>query len=94
MPMNPFLRPERPGCFPHGIVHRPHWGGMGDGEHRHRASARHCPYPSDPVTIHHRGHRHRAARVMGQRQGVWVGATPTMNRGATGCPAVTGSSPQ
>ncbi|HZO73744.1 MAG TPA: hypothetical protein VFB60_16195 [Ktedonobacteraceae bacterium] len=46
-----------------------------------RASARHCPYPSDPAMIHHRGHRHRAEGVLGQRQGVWLGAIPR------GCPA-------
>ncbi|HLG62548.1 MAG TPA: GNAT family protein [Ktedonosporobacter sp.] len=26
-----------------------------------RATARDCPYPSDPAMIHHRGHRHRAS---------------------------------
>jgi len=28
--------------------------------HRHRASARHGPYPSHPAIIPHRGHRPRA----------------------------------
>src|SRR5579885_3387945 len=52
-----------------------------------RATARDCPYPSDPAMIHHRGRRYRAEGVMGKRQGVWLGAIPR------GCPLRRCSSP-